>query len=119
MSALTQREIFLMEKAYKAGAWYPDGMFAWLASPVASSVTVGESLISDAPLDTAVRDFLARTGQCVTNDASRYEAIAESVAAERESCAAACIVMADNECMHIRIKSLMQAAKSIRARDKK
>ena len=79
MIAMTQREIFLMEKAYKAGAWYPGGLFAWLASPVAGSVTVGESLISDAPLDTAVSDFLARTGQYVTNDASRDAAIAAAV----------------------------------------
>lgn len=35
----------------------------------------------------AVEDFLARTGQYVTNDASRSAAIAEAVAAEREACA--------------------------------
>ena len=90
MSALTPREIFLMEKAYKAGVWYPGLLFDWLASPYSRSVTVGESLISEAPLDTSVSDFLARTGQYVTNDASRDAAIAAAVAAEREACAAVC-----------------------------
>lgn len=38
----------------------------------------------------AIEDFLKRTGQYVTNDASRQAAIAEAVAAEREACAVAC-----------------------------
>ncbi len=87
--AMTQREIFLMEKAYKAGVWYPGLLFDWLASPYSRSVTVGESLISEAPLDTSVSDFLARTGQYVTNDASRDAAISAAVAAERSRCISA------------------------------
>lgn len=35
----------------------------------------------------AIADFLERTGQYVTNDASREAVIAEAVAAEREACA--------------------------------
>ena len=87
--ALTQREIFLMDKAYKAGAWYPGGLSAWIESPVSGSVTVGESLISDAQLATAISDFLARTGQYVTNYASSDAAISAAVAAERSRCISA------------------------------
>ena len=35
-------------------------------------------------------DFLERTGQYVTNDATREAAIADAVAAEREACAVLC-----------------------------
>ena len=37
-----------------------------------------------------IEDFLTRTGQYVTNDASREAAIKEAVEAEREACAKAC-----------------------------
>ena len=38
----------------------------------------------------AIADFLERTGQYVTNDASREAVIAEAVAAERKTCEVAC-----------------------------
>lgn len=37
-----------------------------------------------------IADFLAQTGQYVTNDASREAAIKKAVDAEREACAKAC-----------------------------
>lgn len=40
--------------------------------------------------DLVIADFLQRTGQYVTNDASRESAIADAVSAEREACAQAC-----------------------------
>lgn len=36
---------------------------------------------------TVIADFLQRTGQCLTNDASREAVIADAVAEEREACA--------------------------------
>ena len=83
MIAITPLESFLMEKAYKAGVLYPGLLSDWLASPDSRSVTVGESLISEAQLDTSVSDFLARTGQYVTNDASRDAAIAAEAIREQ------------------------------------
>ena len=44
-----------------------------------------------------IADFLQRTGQYVTNDASREAAIANAVAAEREACAKVCEEGVDTE----------------------
>ena len=49
----------------------------------------------NAERETIISNFLKRTGQYVTNDASREAAIAAAVAAEREACAVVCIAQAD------------------------
>ena len=42
-----------------------------------------------------IADFLAQTGQYVTNDASREAAIKKAVDAEREACAKVCDIWVD------------------------
>lgn len=82
MSAPTRDDVLRM--AREAGA----GVAVTMSSPprIAAAEFRGESLERFAAM--VIADFLERSGQYVTNDASREAAIAEAVAAEREACLA-------------------------------
>ena len=86
---LTERELWLMRQAFNDGVC-DENFDAWLNDGAADGVTVADVLAVNAPPETVVEEFLRRTGQYVTNDASREAAIAAAVAAEREACAAVC-----------------------------
>lgn len=83
---LTERELWLIGIAFSSGSYnnYKNPT-EWLEGIHYKGITINEALAIEAPRDTAVEDFLARTGQYVTNDASRQAAIDEAVAAERDS----------------------------------
>ena len=83
---LTERELWLMRQAFNDGVC-DENFDAWLNDGAADGVTVADVLAVNAPPETVVEEFLRRTGQYVTNDASREAAIAAAVAAEREACA--------------------------------
>lgn len=73
-----------------------------MAREVEAESAVGESLGKTIAADwlkrfadRVIADFLQRTGQYLTNDASRDAVIADAVAEEREACAQACSSQAE------------------------
>ena len=107
---LTERELWLMRQAFNDGVC-DENFDAWLNDGAADGVTVADVLAVNAPPETVVEEFLRRTGQYVTNDASREAAIAAAVAAEREEHAA------EIERLRAQVKRLRDALVGIVADD--